>query len=105
MTPEIAYDYIKHRMAELGHKDDYHIRFRHFVLSPMEVRIIKQGLQLMVLADSIENLRIESEMGIYDLLETATNELQYEHQGNITLTNYSPNPLHVRMIQVIFKSQ
>jgi hypothetical protein len=90
-------------MAELGHEGNYHIRFRHFVLAPMETRVIEQGLQLFVLADMVENLRIESEMGIYDLLEVAANELQYEHRGSIQLSNYSPNALHVKMIQVIFK--
>jgi hypothetical protein len=103
MTPQIAYDYIRARMEELGHKGNYHIRFRHFVLAPMETRVIAQGLQLFVLADTVENLRIESMMGVYDLLETASNELQYEHQGDITMASYSPIHLHVKMIQVIFK--
>lgn len=103
MTPELAYDYVKRRMMELAQGNEYHIRFRHFVLSPQEARKIEQGLQMFVLTENTDNLRIQSEMGIYDLLETAANELQYEHQGNMTLTNYSPNPLHVKMIQVIFK--
>jgi hypothetical protein len=104
MTAELANDYIKRRMAELGHSD-YHIRFRHFVLSPMEVRNIENGLQLFILAEPIENIRIQSEIGIFDIAETGANELQYEHQGAITLTNYSPLPQHIQMIQVIFKQK
>ena len=105
MTPDLANEYIKRRMAELGHTDNYHIRFRHFVLSPIEKRKIDYGLQLFVLTEPTEYIRIQSEMGIFDLLETATNELQYEHQGTIQLTNYSATQQHVRMIQVIFKHQ
>jgi hypothetical protein len=44
-------------------------------------------------------------MGIYDVAETAANELQYEHQGKMELTNYSTQVQHVLMIQVIFKTK
>ena len=105
MTADLANEYIKRRMVELGHNDNYYIRFRHFVLGPMEKRKIDYGLQLFVLTEPTENIRIQSEMGIFDLLEIATNELQYEHQGTIQLTNYSAIPQHLKMIQVIFKHQ
>ena len=105
MTQELVNEYIKRRMAELGHGDHYRIRFRHFVLSPSEIRDIDKGLQLFLLAEPIDNIRIQSEMGVFDTAETNTNELQYEHQGAIQLTNYSPVVQHVQMIQVIFRQQ
>lgn len=105
MTEVLANDYAERRMRELGHADKYHIRLRHFVLSPMEVRTIEAGLQLFILSEPKECIRIQSEMGVYDLAETAVNELQYEHQGTITLTNYSPIAQHVKMIQLIFKTK
>lgn len=105
MTADLALDYIKRRMIELGHGDNYHIRFRHFVLSPMEERKIEAQLQLFILAEPKENIRLQSDMGLFDLSETATNELQYEHQGVIILTNTSPVVQHVPMIQVMFKTK
>ena len=105
MTADLALDYIKRRMIELGHGDNYHIRFRHFVLSPLEERKIEAQLQLFILAEPKENIRLQSDMGLFDLAETATNELQYEHQGIILLTNTSPVTQHVPMIQVMYKTK
>jgi hypothetical protein len=103
MTPELAHDYIRRRMDALGHKDNYHIRFRHFVLSPHEVRVIEGGRQLFLLAAPADTIRIESDTGIFDLSETKVNELQYEHQGTLRLTNYSSTFRHLPMIEVIIK--
>ncbi len=104
MIAELMNEYIRRRMAELGHTDHYHIRFRHFVLAATEVRTIPHGMQLFILVEPTENLRIKSEMAVYDLQDITVNEIQYEHQGAIELTNYSLNPLHVKMIQVFFKT-
>jgi len=103
MTPELAHEYIKRRMAALGHKDSYQIRFRHFVLSPGEIRTIDAGVQLFILVSPTDTIRIDSDVGIFDLTETNVNELQYEHQGTIKLTNYSATVQHLPMIQVIVK--
>lgn len=105
MTPELVNEYVHRRMKELGHGDNYHTRFRHFVLAPKEIRKVDASLQLFVLPAAKENIRIESDIGIFDLSEAATNELQYEHQGMITLTNQSPLVLHLQMLQVIYKSK
>jgi len=105
MTPELANEYIKRRMRELGHGDNYHIRFRHLVLAPMEVRKMDATRQLLILAAPKENIRIQSDMGIFDVAEFSTNELQYEHKGTVLFTNYSPIPQQVQMIQVIFKTK
>ena len=105
MTPELANEYIKRRMKELGHENNYHIRFRHLVLGPMEVRKMDLHLQLLILAAPKENIRIQSDMGIFDVAEFATNELQYEHRGTVVITNYSAMPQQVQLIQVLFKSK
>ena len=103
MTPELANEYIRLRMSEMGYKK-YHIRLRHFVLAPMEVKKIDVPLQLLILAEPKENIRIESDIGIFDEADFSTNELQYEHRGTVQITNYSTFYQHVKMIQVIFKS-
>jgi hypothetical protein len=105
MTPELANDYIRRRMKEMGRGDNYHIRFRHFVLSPMEVREVDGPLQFFLLAVPRDNIRIQSAMGVFDFAETAANELHYEHQGDMRLTNYSNVTQHLQMIQVIFKKK
>ena len=105
MTPELANEYVKRRMRELGYGDNYRIRFRHFVLGPLEERKIDARLQLLILAVPKECIRIQSDMGVFDVAEFSTNELQYEHKGSVQLTNYSPIPQQVQMIQVIFKSK
>ncbi len=105
MTPELVNDYISRRMKELGHGDNFHTRLRHFVLAPHEVRKIDAALQLFILPAPKEGVRIESDIGYYDLSDTETNELQYEHQGTILLTNLTPLSLHLQMIQVLYKSR
>lgn len=104
MTADLAHDYIRRRMEELGHSK-YHIRFRHFFLRPKELRSISGNRQLFILAEPNSNIRVKSEIGVFDLTETTANELQYEHQGTIELTNYSVLPQQVKMIQVIFKNK
>jgi hypothetical protein len=104
MVPQVMNKYILKRLKELGHKIS-HMRFRHLVLAPAEVRVISGRLQLFILAEAIENLRMKSEMAVFDLQDPAVNELQYEHQGTIVLTNYALNPLHVKLIQLFFKTR
>lgn len=105
MTADLAHEYLKRRMEELGHGNNYHIRFRHFVLKPNEQRKAGGSRQLFILTEPNGSIRIKSEIGIFDLTETTANELQYEHQGVIELTNYSLLPQQVKMIQVIFKNK
>lgn len=104
MTAELAHEYIKRRMEELGHAQ-YHIRFRQFNLKPKEQRNIEGNRQLFVLTQPNGSIRVQSEIGVYDLTDTTANELQYEHQGTIGLTNYSQFAQQVKMIQVIFKNK
>ncbi len=104
MTADLAHDYVKRRMEELGH-GKYHIRMRHFLLKPKEQRNVQGNRQLFILTEPCSNIRIKSEVGVFDMTETTANELQYEHQGTIELTNYSVLPQQVKMIQVIFKNK
>jgi hypothetical protein len=105
MTAELAHEYIRRRMDELGHGSNYHIRFRHFNLKPTEQRKVEGNRQLFILTEPNGSIRVQSEMGVFDLTDTTANELQYEHQGTIGLTNYSQLPQQVKMIQLIFKNK
>lgn len=104
MITDAAIEFIRCRMKDMGH-NRYHIRLRHFVLQPAEVRKIETPSQFFFLAAPAAGVRIESTAGLFDMAETATNELQYEHQGAITMTNYSTTHKHVVMLQAVFKTK
>ena len=104
MIVDFALEYIPRRMRELGYGDDYSIRFANLVLQPSEVRKIEASCEFFILAEEPQNVNIDSDMGIFDLSFTATNELQYEHQGIITVTNKINAVNNVRFIQVIPKN-
>ena len=103
MTDTLVLEYIPKRMCELNYGPDYIIRFRHFVLQPREERKLQGQNQLLFLVEPFCDLRIESVAGLFDMSEDQVNELQYEHRGDIAITNQSIFINHVRFIQVIPK--
>lgn len=103
MTTDLALEYIKRRACELCYGNDYTIRLRHFVLQPNEQRQIDGYNQFFVLIEPYCDLRIESGSALFDISENQINELQYEHRGEILITNQSIFTNHVRLIQVIPK--
>jgi hypothetical protein len=105
MTIELAIDYIRRRMVELGFNDSYHLRFRHFVLKGKQETEVDGDNQLFILVDPRDSISVESVFGIFDVTVDNVNELQYEHQGKITLKNNSSIVQHVRFIQVIPKDK
>lgn len=100
MNPAIITDHINRRMPELGY-GKFYTRMRHFVLAAGEVRETGGGSDWYFLAEPVAMAAINSDNGIFDLSATSVNELQYEHRGTITITNYSAAPNHIRMIQAI----
>ncbi|MGQ0829346.1 MAG: hypothetical protein ACT4ON_13240 [Bacteroidota bacterium] len=90
-------------MEELGYGNDYYIRFRHIVLQPGEKIEIDAYNQFYILVDRADNLNVSSEFGEFDLSANKTNEQLYEHQGQITIKNYSGALNNVRFIQIIPK--
>jgi hypothetical protein len=63
-------------MQELGYKADYYIRFRHLVLQPNEEQTIDAFNQFYYLVEEAENVRVESETGVFDLSESTTVSFQ-----------------------------
>ncbi len=100
MTVAFALEYIHRNMCSC----DYELSFRHLVLQPAEKRQLPAHNQTILLIEPSCDMRIESDMGIFDYSESLTNELQYEHKGDITITNHSIFINHVRFIQVIPKT-
>ncbi len=101
MTIALALEYIPRRMEELGIGDDYYLRFRHYVLQPSELLDVPAFNQFFILVEEAQDVSIKSEFGIFDLSLRNVNEMQYEHQGQITIQNYASSVNHVRFIQVI----
>lgn len=100
MTGELALEYIRRRMTEMGHKD-YLLRFRHLLLKVNETREIIGYNQIFMLIEPASDVRIESDVGLFDINEDHANEMQYEHRGKIKTTNLSLSPINVRFLQAI----
>ncbi len=105
MTVDLALEYIPRRMEELGFGNHYTLRFRHLVLQPSENLTLDAHNQFFILVDQPSGLSIESQNGLFDLSNPGTNEMQYEHQGLITVRNMNGRITHVRFIQVIVKHE
>jgi hypothetical protein len=103
MTIALAQDYLRGRMAELGYADQYYVRLRHYVLRPQETIHIDADIHIFLLVQPPVMVRVQSEYGIYDLTVDNVNELQYEHQGKITVESYASHLQHIQFIQVIIK--
>lgn len=102
MTEEIAIAVVKKRMQERGYaEEDYCISYKQFVLQGEEVlEIGAYGAEWYMLTKEVDSVKITSDMGMYDLTSILTNELLYEHEGNIRIENYSSDMVYVPMIQV-----
>ena len=103
MTIDLALQYIPKRMQELGIDDNYHLRMRHLVLQPQREININSYNQILLLVDEVNDIRVESDTGVFDLTETNVNELSYEHQGAVKIINQSALISRIRFIQVIPK--
>jgi hypothetical protein len=101
MTPEIALAYLHRRAKELQSEKTYTFRLRHFVLAPKaQKRVSGQG-QYFILIEAVEDVSISSHSGVFDLTLDNTNELVYEHGGDMRLRNHAPSPRHIRFLQLI----
>lgn len=101
MTSDLALDYISRRMVEMGYGKHYLIRFRHILLKMGEVREISAYNQIFLLIEPMSTIRIESDVGLFDVNEDHANEIQYEHRGRIKITNLSLSPTNARFLQAI----
>jgi hypothetical protein len=101
MSPEIVWEYIKRRTAALKMGDHYTLRLRHFVLAPGDTMKIPGQGQFFLLVEAVADVSILSESGIFDMTLESTNELIYEHEGDMQLHNYAPSVQHIRFIQII----
>ena len=103
MTTALAMEYIPRRMRDLGYGNEYYIRFVHLSLQPNEIRLLNATSEFFILVEDPNEVNVDSDMGVFDLSLPDVNEMQYEHQGVITITNQTPKLNSVQFIQVIPK--
>lgn len=100
MKMNFACDYIAHRMQVMGYGTDYVMQFRHYIIRGANPVEFDASADVYFLIGEIENVLIESAMGIYDLSNMFLSEQLHEHTGKISIRNKSAEPAHLRMIQV-----
>jgi hypothetical protein len=106
MTVELALEYIiPQRTDELGWKRNYSTDLEHIVLQPLETQVIAAYNELYVLVEDAADVNVSSETGVFDLSIRNANRMEYTHQGEITIKNYSTDIVHLRFIQVIPKNK
>ena len=103
MNIDFTMEFIRSRMSEISPGKDFTVKLRHLVLFSNEVRKLNAENQVLMLTEPTAMVRIESATGFFDLSANTANELQYEHQGHVTITNLSALPTHVRFIQAVPK--
>lgn len=102
MNAAIVMDYVKKRMIELGHAENYSIYLRHYIIEAAGTITFDAPNEMWVLIEPVEMLYILSQNGLYDISVTYNNEVQYEHTGRIEMKNYTGDrAIHARFIQVI----
>ena len=101
MTIEFAIAYIPLRMHELGHQDQYTIRWRHLYLDANETKTIIANNEFYYLIQPTNTITVKSKFGMYDMKAQNISELLYEHRGHIVIKNTIATPQWVLFIQAI----
>lgn len=101
MTEGTAIEFAKLKMRELGVGDNYILRYRHIRLDPSEKIKVKGENHMYLLIDPEDLIKVSSKAGIYDVQDTAINELQHVHRGLIEVENLDLVRVSARFLQVI----
>jgi hypothetical protein len=96
-------EFIRQRTKELNTNNQYYIHFKHLVLKPNESIELKAGIDIYLMTDLVEDIRVESEYGLFDWGSLLTNEQVYEHSGDILIENLSGNTNQIPFIQFTHK--
>ncbi|MBK7763670.1 MAG: hypothetical protein IPI46_09895 [Bacteroidetes bacterium] len=98
-------EYIKQRIKEYTQVQNLSLHFRHLALQPNEKISIKAGTDIYLLTDLIDDVRVESDTGLFDFGSNETNEQVYEHRGELLIENLSSNFNHIPFIQFTEKNK
>ena len=101
MNTQFALDYIPRRMNELGYGSHYITRWRHLQIDAGSSLSIDADNEYYILIEPNIYFSVKSKFGVYDVTDTAINEMQYEHRGKILIKNYLSKSQLILFIQVI----
>jgi hypothetical protein len=101
MNFSFALDSIPRRMKEMGYGENYLTRYRHVRIEKTPATVFKAHNQLLLFIEPLDSIKIESEKGVYNMLDTKVNEQQHEHSGIVTITNSNGGAVYILFIQVI----
>ena len=85
----------------MGFGDRYLTRYRHVLAVDKTELMFKADNQLLLFITPDFGVKIESEKGVFDLADNAVNEQQYEHTGEVKVSNSSGRDSYLIFIQVI----
>ena len=101
MTEPLAIHYIASRARELGWTD-YRLKYRDFTLGGHETRLVETFTEMFVLVGADKEVKVQSDLGVYDKTGNRPGENQHEHLGQIQLVNTNRNARNVTFIQVLW---
>lgn len=100
MSDEFILRYIPFRMKQLGYSK-YHLRYRDLAIAAGETITIAAYKDLFFITQNPQDVRIESDYGIYDTTGESIAENTYQHKGEILITNPTDSIKRIKFIQVI----
>lgn len=92
-------EFVKQKVKQLTAHKGYQLHFKHLVLLPNETMIIQAGTDVYLLTDIVDDVRLESDTGLFDWASGQSNEQVYEHRGVLHIENLSNQPNHIPFIQ------
>ena len=102
MTDAMAIEIARTRMRELGYDDNYTLRYRFVLLGEGESRIIHAGNNLVILIEPGNYQLIKSKSGEFNVTFPQSDEMQFVHSGDVTLTNlHEDGAMGFTFLQVI----
>ncbi len=101
MTSEYVLAYVPRKMKAIG-AEDYALSFRELpIKKTVTLEIDATNQFYFFVAGFSADITITSETGVYDLLDTTTNEMQHEHTGKIKIYNRGSGTVFLQFIVVI----
>jgi hypothetical protein len=94
-------EFLRQRTKQLSPQFDVH--FKHIVLQPNQSLELKAGTDIYLLCDIIDDVKVESECGLFNWDDVLTNEQVYEHSGDILIENLRNQTNHLPLIQFTCK--
>ncbi len=97
---ELILGYLPHRIKQLGFSQ-YNIRYRDFLVAAETTKELSAYNELYFIVDSPQDLKVESDYGIYDTTGEYVSENTHQHRGAVKITNPTDTARKIEFIQVI----